>query len=188
MMGRMLLIAALCGVFAPQAALHAQMGAGSMAATASSPAEVFNKLLSDEEKEFVDAADAMPADKFNFAPTAGEFKGVRTYAEEIKHVSEANYGFFHSWNIPNGKSRVDVEKLTSKEEIMQTLRDSFAYAHAAINTITAENAFTPMGADKATRAGVATHAIAHLMDHYGQMVEYLRMNGIVPPASRKPGM
>jgi uncharacterized damage-inducible protein DinB len=184
-------LAAAPGALLTQPAALAQMNSGqmssmgSMSSTASSPAAIFNKLFSDEEKDFVDAADAMPADKFNFAPTSGDFKGVRTYAEEIKHVTEANYGFFHGWNIPNAKSRADIEKLSSKEDIMAALRESFAYAQAAINTITAENAFTPMPGS-GTRAGTATHAIAHLMDHYGQMVEYLRMNSIIPPASRKP--
>src|SRR5258708_10495295 len=60
------------------------------------PAATYGKLLGMLSKEFVDAAEAMPEDKFNFAPpaTAGEFKGVRSFADQVKHVAEANWYFF----------------------------------------------------------------------------------------------
>jgi uncharacterized damage-inducible protein DinB len=189
MMQRMMMLAALCGLLAMPACSGAQMQAGSASSSSVvAPADIYNKLLADQEKEFVDAADAMPADKFNYAPSAGEFKGVRTFAEQIKHVTGANYGFFAKWNLPNMKSPADIDKLSGKPEIMQALRDSFTFAHAAMSTLTAGNAFEPMGGSGGTRIGTATHALAHMMDHYGQMVEYLRMNGIVPPASRKSSM
>ena len=161
---------------------HADMS-GKMVA----PAQDFDKLLSNEEREFVGAAEAMPADKFNFAPATsiGDFAGVRTFAQEIKHVTEVNYGVFHGFGLPGGKSRADVEKLTNRDEILAALKDSFQYAHAGIATITPENAFMTVGASGMTRTDAAIEAIAHPQDHYGQMVEYLRMNGIVPPASRK---
>jgi uncharacterized damage-inducible protein DinB len=161
---------------------------GGAGGTMVAPATVFNKLLDAQEKEFVDAADAMPADKFDYAPTMGEFKGVRSFGSEVKHVAGANYYFFGKWNVPNTKNPDDIDKLAGKAAIIQALRDSFAYERAALNMITAANAFEQMGTGGDTRAGMATHALAHMMDHYGQMVEYLRMNGIVPPASRKPGM
>ncbi len=184
MIKRMMIFAALCGVLVAPAGMQAQASGGAMVA----PATMFNNLLTAQEKEFVDAADAMPSDKFDYAPTAGEFKGVRSFGSQVKHVAGANYYFFAKWNVPNTKNPDDIARLSGKTEIMQALRDSFAYEHAALNTITAANAFEPMGTGGDTRAGMATHALAHMMDHYGQMVEYLRMNGIVPPASRKPGM
>ena len=183
MMQRMMMVAALCGALAAPAALPAQISTpvGSMAA----PADILNKQLAGQEKEFLDAAEAMPEDKYNYAPTAGEFKGVRTFAEQVKHVAESHYYYFSKWGLPNGKNGEDLMKLSSKAEIMQALRDSFAYEHAAFATITPANAFVPMGPRNDTRMGIAIGALAHMMDHYGQMVEYLRMNGIVPPASRK---
>jgi uncharacterized damage-inducible protein DinB len=184
MIQRMMMLAALCGVLGAPVCIQAQASGGAMVA----PAAVFNKLLSAQEKDFVDAADAMPADKFEYAPTMGEFKGVRTFGSEVKHVAGANYYYFGKWGVPNTKSPDDIDKLAGKAEIMQALRDSFAYEHAAFNMITAANAFEPMDKSGETRASLATHALAHMMDHYGQMVEYLRMNGIVPPASRKPAM
>jgi DinB superfamily len=151
------------------------------------PAQIYGHLLSQFEKGFVGAAEAMPEDKFDFAPpaTAGEFKGVRTFAGEIKHVTQANYYFFSGPNVTDAdvKAKGDqLDKLKSKAEIVQALKDSFTQAHAYIDAITPENAFVQTA--NGTRAGMAAMGIAHFMDHYGQMVEYLRMNSIVPPASR----
>jgi len=178
---RLLLFGALCCLMAPAAFTYAQ------APSQANPADVYNRLLGMMEKQIVGAADAMPTDKFNFAPTQGDFKGVRTFGQQVKHLAEANYGFFEGWGIPNAVKDDDIEKLTSKDDIMKALKDSYTYAHAAIGTITAANAFeeTGTGQRKSTKAGLATFCIAHSMDHYGQMVVYLRMNGITPPASRK---
>lgn len=155
--------------------------------TAVAPSEVYGKLLGRLEKEFVDAADAMPEDKYNFAPAAtlGEFKGVRTFGDEVKHVTEANYYFFGGPTMSEADMKAKGEaitKLKTKAEIIQALKDSFTLAHTYIGSITADNAFIMTA--NGTRAGLAAFGIAHLMDHYGQMVEYLRMNSIVPPASR----
>jgi hypothetical protein len=149
------------------------------------PAQIYGKLLSRVEKEFVDAAEAMPADKYDFAPAAtlGEFKGVRTFGEQLKHIAEENYYFFHDPTKPLVDNRADIERLKTKADILKALKDSFALAHAYTDSITPENAF--LMTSNGTRAGMAAFGIAHVMDHYGQMVEYLRMNGIVPPASRK---
>jgi uncharacterized damage-inducible protein DinB len=139
------------------------------------------------EKEFVDAAEAMPTDKFNFAPSVpgGAFDGVRTFAGEVKHVAEANYYFFGgNMSEADGKAKSDaIEKLTSKDDIIKALKDSFVVAHEYIGTITDANAFVMT--KSGTPGGQAAFGIAHLMDHYGQMCVYLRMNGIIPPASRK---
>jgi len=151
------------------------------------PAQVYGRLLSMLESEFVGAAEAMPEDKYNFAPptTAGEFKGVRTFADQVKHVADANYYFFGNPGVSeaDAKAKSDaIKNLKTKAEIVQALKDSFTQAHAYVDGITPENAFVMT--QNGTHAGMAAFGIAHFMDHYGQMVEYLRMNGIVPPASR----
>ena len=158
--------------------------------TAVTPSETYGKLLGMMEKEFVDAAEAMPEDKFDFAPpaTAGDFKGVRSFGAQVKHVADANYYFFGgNMSEADMKAKHDaIEKLTSKAEIVQALKDSLAQAHTYVGGITAENAFVTT--EHGTRGGMAAFGLAHMMDHYGQMVVYLRMNGIVPPASRGGGM
>jgi len=149
------------------------------------PAKVYGNLLSRLEEEFVSAAEAMPEDKYDFAPpvSMGEYKGVRTFAQQIKHVTEANDYFFHDPSKPLVDFRGDIEKLKTKAEIVKALKDSFVTAHAYVDAITPENAFVTLPGGN-TRAGTASLGMAHFMDHYGQLVEYLRMNGIVPPASR----
>jgi uncharacterized damage-inducible protein DinB len=179
-----------CCLLAVTASLATAQGAAKPAepavGTAIPPAQIYDKLLTQMEKEFVSAAEAMPEDKFNFTPTTGEFKGVRSFGEQVKHVAEANAYFFHDPMAPMADTRAEFEKLKTKAEIIKALKDSFAMAHTYVNSITPENAF--IQTKNGTRAGQATFGISHLMDHYGQMVVYLRMNGIVPPASRGSGM
>jgi uncharacterized damage-inducible protein DinB len=154
--------------------------------------KVVDGRVSGVEGEFVSAADAMPEDKYTFVPTSGEFKGVRTFAQQVKHVAAVNYMIAGS--ILEAKPPVDLgsengpDAMTSKADIMNFLKGSFAYLHKAVATINDQNAIgqvkSPFGEGKVTRLGIAMLAAGHCFDHYGQMVVYLRMNGIVPPASR----
>ena len=157
---------------------------------------VLDAQLSSEEREITDAANAMPEDKYSFAPTNGEFKGVRTFAQQVKHVASLNNRFFGAiLDRPAETLDSDFERengpdaIRTKAQIMQYLRDSFALGHKAIDTIDAETAFSsikrPPTPFLKTPAAVVIFDCAHSMDHYGQMVEYLRDNGIVPPASRQ---
>ncbi len=166
---------------------------GQMAAPppAKTPGDAVNAVLTIADGEFVGAADAMPEDKYSFAPTTtGEFKGVRTFAQQVKHVAAVNYIFGAA--ILNEKPPVDVggesgpDSVKSKTEIMQFLKDSFAYLHKAVASINDKNALDEVSlfGMKLSRLSVGTFSTAHPFDHYGQMVEYLRMNGIIPPASR----
>lgn len=191
---RPLLCAVLCTALAVPALLSAQEPATKPAAAPTgpiAPADSLNGLMNALGYEVVGAAEAMPADKYDFAPTQGNFKGVRTFASQVKHLAESNYDFFHGWTVP-GAPAVDsktIEALKTKEEIVKALKDSYTYAHAAIGTLTTDNAWDAADSFlppqfRMTRASAAAFCIAHSMDHYGQMVEYLRMNGIVPPASR----
>ena len=179
-------VLACCLLASNATAVHAQAAAAKPApGTKMSPADTYNKLLSGMEKEFTDLAEAVPESKYGFAPTAGEFKGARTFGAQVKHVAEANYYFFGGDDFDEAKDKAmsdSIEKLTSKADILKALKDSFTKAHSTIGTMTAENAFTTT--KNGTPAGIAASGMAHMMDHYGQMVEYARMNGIVPPASR----
>jgi uncharacterized damage-inducible protein DinB len=162
------------------------------------PSKSFDALLKIYENEMMGAVNAMPADKYSFAPSAAIFvpsqkadymspndKGVRTFGQMVAHVAQSNYYFYGiSWG---SKPDVDVKaigNMTSKEDTVKALADSFAFAHKQIATMTAANAFASLK-DDSTRASMTAFGIAHGFDHYGQLVEYLRMNGIVPPASQK---
>jgi uncharacterized damage-inducible protein DinB len=154
--------------------------------------DILDHTVSNLEQEFVPAAEAMPEDKFGFAPTNGEFKGVRTFAQQIKHVAAVNYELAGA--ILEERPPADIgdeagpASMTAKADIIKYLKDSFAYVHKAVKTINDKNLVetvkSPFGEGRVSRLGLAASVGSHGYDHYGQMVEYLRMNGIVPPASR----
>jgi len=165
----------------------------SLMAADSSPSasEVFDRQLKSTEGEFVPLVEAMPADKFNFAPTVGDFKGVRTFAQQSKHaafviymVSAALLGEKNP--SAGGPDENGPDNLVTKEQIVQYVKDAFAYAHRAVATLTNQNLMQPTEPNgMRTRLESASMLFWHTRDHYGQMVEYVRMNGIVPPASRR---
>jgi hypothetical protein len=156
--------------------------------------EVVNYWVTREENRLVAVADAMPADRYAFAPRHGEFKGVRTFAQQLKHLAADNYilgaGILAEKPPADAGAETGPDSIRTKADIMQYLKDSFAYLHKAVDTIDDSNLpidippISPLPKGSATRLGLAIEALMHTLDHYGQLVEYLRMNGIVPPASR----
>jgi len=145
------------------------------------------------EKQIVEAAEAMPEDKFNFSPESlripgSDYKGVRTFAVQVKHIAASNYFIWSPVTgdkLPEGlKDGNGPENLKTKADILQFLKESFALGHKAAATLTSENMLQPPGSSKSSRLHLAEFGVAHAFNHYGQMVEYLRMNGVVPPASR----
>ena len=156
-------------------------------------AAIVDRQISTVEKLITEAAEAMPENKFNFSPEnlnipGADYKGVRTFAMEVKHVAASNYAL---WSPLTGDrfpkdflGGNGPENLQTKAEIMKFLKDSFALGHKAAGTLTADNMLQPAVPGGSTaRLNRASFAVAHAYDHYGQMVEYLRMNGITPPAS-----
>jgi uncharacterized damage-inducible protein DinB len=146
------------------------------------------------EKLIVSAADAMPADKYTFAPTDGEFKGVRTFGQMVKHLSATNYilaaAALGEEPPADAGDELGPEAVRTKVEILNYLKGSFAYLDKAIEAIGQKTALvrsspiSPLKSTEATRLALVVESLVHAFDHYGQMVEYLRMNGVVPPASR----
>jgi uncharacterized damage-inducible protein DinB len=172
-------------------------GGAKPAAPPPTVASAIDSQVSILEREFVGAAEAMPDDKFNFTPTSlnisgSEYKGVKTFAEEVRHVAATNFMLWAAitGDKPPAGSTEDngPPQLKTKAEIVKYLKDSFALGHKAAKSLTAENAAaqvpSPFGEGQTTKLFCASFAVAHAFDHYGQMVEYLRMNGIIPPASR----
>ena len=156
-------------------------------------ASAIDREISNVEKQIVEVAEAMPEDKYNFSPenlhiTGSDFKGVRTFAVQVKHVATSNYFIWSHLTgdkLPEGLNDGNgPENLKSKADIIKFLKDSFALGHKAAATLTIENMLQTAEGSKSIRLHLATFGVAHAFDHYGQMVEYLRMNGIVPPASR----
>ena len=145
------------------------------------------------EHDAVPLVEAMPADKFAFAPTNGEFKGVRTFAQQAKHMARAIY--MSASTALGEKPPVDIgatengpASVESKEQIVQFLKGAFAYAHKAALSLTAANQTelmkAPWGDGQVAKGSLVSIVAWHSANHYGQMVVYARMNGIVPPSSR----
>jgi DinB family protein len=156
-------------------------------------ASVVDRDISAIEKQVVDAAEAMPEDKFNFTPEnlnipGSDYKGVRSFAVQVKHIATSNYFIWSPLTgekIPEGLNDGNgPANLRTKADIIKFLKDSFALGHRSAATLTADNLLQSPPNSKSTRLRLAEFGVAHAYNHYGQMVEYLRMNGIVPPASR----
>ena len=169
------------------------LGAAAFAADAPTVGQTFDGQFRNAEREIVGLVEAMPADKINFAPTGGEFKGVRTFGQQAKHL--ATYIFMLSSNILDQKPSVDIGKddagpdsVKTKEQIVEYMKAAFAFGHKALQSITEKNEMDEVPASgpgrKMPRIAAANFMMYHNFDHYGQMVVYLRMNGLVPPASQ----
>lgn len=183
------LLTALLGAAAAQ-------GQGAPAATPAPPATVaaaVDAQVARIEKLVVEAAEAMPEEKYGFSPESlkipgSQYDGVRTFGQQVRHIAASNYAYWGpltSDTIPdNFKGGNGPDTLRTKAEIVRFLKDSYALGHRAAASLTPENLLQVAGKGSAVRLQRATQAVAHAYDHYGQMIEYLRMNGIVPPASR----
>jgi len=143
------------------------------------------------ESDFLSLVQAMPEDKYSFVPSAGNFKGARTFAEQVKHVACAQFAFFNQIEgktPPEHCEKGGPNPAKSKPELLKYLQDSFAYGDKVLAAMEEKTLMTPVTGPYAapnTRIGMVSIAVWHLADHYGQIVEYLRMNGIVPPATQQ---
>lgn len=154
-------------------------------------AESISGPLQFTEGNFLGVAEAMPENKYSFVPTAGRFDGVRSFGEQVKHVACAQFAFFNEFE--GKKPPEDCEKgghdpARTKSELIKYLKDSFDYSNRVLATLTAKNALDRVEGPYAgpnTKLGISVVAVWHITDHYGQLVEYLRMNGIVPPMTQK---
>jgi len=169
---------------------------------ASSPPEDVPKSIAESvafsmqfaEGSLVGLAEAMPENKYSFLPTAGKFDDARTFGEQIKHVACAHFAFFNEFE--GKKPPEDCEKgghdpAKTKAELVEYLKSSFDYGNRVLATLTVKNALDRVEGRYAgpnTKLGISVVAVWHITDHYGQLVEYLRMNGIVPPTTQKYGL
>src|SRR5438552_8605714 len=155
-------------------------------------ASAIDREISIVEKELIDAAEAMPEGKFDFSPeklniSGSDYKAVRTFGQQLKHVAASNYLI---WSPITGEKPPDTvndgkgpDNMKAKADIMKYVKDSFAFGHKAVGTLNSSNLVEPIKSGSGrptTRLFLATFAAAHCFEHYGQMIEYLRMNGIVP--------
>src|SRR5262252_484137 len=154
-------------------------------------AESVSGTLQFAEGNFIGLAEAMPEDKYSYVPTVGKFDDVRSFGEQVKHVACAQFAFFNEFE--GKKPADDCEKgghdpAKTKPELIKYLKESFDYSNRVLATPTANNALDRVEGRYAgpnTKLGISVVAVWHITDHYGQLIEYLRLNGIVPPMTQK---
>lgn len=164
---------------------------------AGAPAPTIGKVLDQEirmvQSEVVSLAEAMPADKYDFAPSHGEFKGVRTFSQQMTHIAATIYAVCsvalgEKNPSESGEDENGPASIKGKDAVVKYLKDAFVYAHKAAGSLTDANALemipSPFGEGKVPRMSAVSIVPWHTFDHYGQSVVYARMNGIIPPASR----
>lgn len=176
-------------------ALLVLLSAAGLAAAQTPPttASIMTGQLKTIQGDIVPLVVAMPADKMSFAPKEGTFEKARTFLQQATHVAAVNYAVCSAILAEKnptdmGQNENGPASIQTKDAAVKYLKDSFDYCGKAINTLTAQN-FTelvqsPFGQGKMPKGAAASIAVWHGFDHYGQMVIYARMNGIVPPASR----
>ncbi|MGA8149477.1 MAG: DinB family protein [Terriglobales bacterium] len=124
------------------------------------------------EGQFYSVAEAMPESKYGYIPTAGQFDGVRSFAEQVKHVACANYGFFNEIEgkiPPEGCEKGGPSQAKTKAELLKYLKESFDYGNKVLETIDAKNALDRVEGPYAgpnTKLGIAVAAVWHVADHY----------------------
>ena len=147
--------------------------------------------VTSSEKELVGITEDMPEDKYNFAPTNGEFRGVRNFGKQVKHAAAAiqlaSAAILGDPTPADAADERGPDAAKTKAEILKYLKDSYAYLRKAAAAIDEKNAFepfkSPFGQGLRTRVSLINATLVHSANHYGQMVEYLRMNGIRPRGS-----
>ena len=143
------------------------------------------------EREIVSLAEAMPVDKYDFRPRDGAFAGVRSFGEQVSHLATMIYmtaAIVRQERSPcrPGANNNGPDDRRTKADIVQHLKASIAYARTAgLNESNALDTLTTYFGSQ-SRQEVAAGIAYHSYNHYGQMVVYARMNGIVPPASVPP--
>ncbi len=157
-------------------------------------AEMYAHQVTLVENDVLSLAEAMPADRYEFLPTDGEFEGVRTFGEQVRHLATMIYmtaALVMEEESPHGPGTHNngPDNVQSKDEVIAFLKGSLAYARRAMASLTMENHMEPVGSvfGPSPRVDVAAGIAYHSFNHYGQMVVYARMNGVVPPASVPTG-
>jgi uncharacterized damage-inducible protein DinB len=157
-------------------------------------AESVSGTLQFTEGNFLALAEAMPEEKYSYIPTTGKFDDARSFGEQVKHVACAQFAFFNEFEgkkPPDDCEKGGHDPAKTKAELIKYLKASFDYGNGVLATLTAKNALDRVEgryAGPSTKLGISVVAVWHITDHYGQLVEYLRLNGIVPPFTQRYGI
>jgi uncharacterized damage-inducible protein DinB len=139
------------------------------------------------QQQIVQIADAMPEDKWGFKPTPAQ----RSYGEQVMHIVQTDLALLTTLGASTPAPNIN-KGATSKADVMAALRQSFEYGSAVAKEFGTDQQWLeriksmPFLGPTTSRARVINFSMSHSQDIYGQMAVYLRLNGIVPPASQRP--
>jgi uncharacterized damage-inducible protein DinB len=159
----------------------AQTGAGSPAGAANPIVSSSKVFYQNAKQDILRSADKVSEDKYSFRPT----DSVRTYGQVLAHVADGQYEF--CGGAAGKQDEKNVEQTTkTKADIVAALKTAFAYCDAIYAGMTDSKAvelIPSFGGAKITRLSMLDFNVAHTMEHYGNLVTYMRIQGIVPPSS-----
>lgn len=146
--------------------------------------EVSKRIFNVSKTDILASADKIPADMWTFQPT----KEVRTIAQMFGHIADGQYEFCGAIVEGKGVNKGIEKARTTKAELVPALKEAFAYCDSAYAKLTDANAadLVDFFGSKITKLGVMDFNTAHNMEHYGNLVTYMRIQGIVPPSSEPP--
>ncbi len=155
---------------------------------------MFDDQLTLVEREVLELAEAMPADRYDFVPPGDGFRDARTFGEQVRHTATMIYmtaALVRQERSPYGPGvhNNGPDGIETKDESLSFLKEAFAYARRAVAELSEANAFDPIGSAFGTmpKSAVAAGIAFHSFNHYGQMVVYARLSGVRPPASVPTG-
>ena len=162
-------------------------GAGYGDALSTSLAASAKAMHATMRQNLAGAAEAMPADEYAFSPT----KDVRTFAQLLGHVINANFFFCAQAAGDKPPSSTNYEQTTDKDALVKALRESLAYCDKIYTGTTDANFMQiikllgPGAGKDATRGSVLVFNTTHNNEHYGNIVVYMRLKGHVPPSTAR---
>ena len=139
---------AAASAYAQAAKSSPAAGASASPSTPPTIASSIDREISIVEKEVLEAAEAMPEDKFDFSPEklnlpGSDYKGVRTFGEQLKHIAASNYLI---WSPITGEKPPDTvndgkgpDNMKAKAEIIKYVKQSFAFGHKSVATLNSSN-------------------------------------------------
>jgi len=164
--------------------LFALVGKASAQTSAPDASTPFKSYYNNTKQNLVAAAEKMPAEHFSFKPTSD----VRTFAEIFGHIVDTNYWACAGLRGEANPNKDDLEHtLKTKDEVVKAVKASFDYCDAAIKNLTAASLQETFknGSRDVPKTSPLLLLIAHSQEHYGNIVTYMRMKGLVPPSSEQ---
>ncbi len=134
-------------------------------------------------RNVVEAAEKMPDADFAFQPS----KDVRTFAGFVGHVANSAYGYCARAKGEANPNKEDFEKVTGKAALVAGIKAATAYCDAVYKAMTDASLsdMVAMGQSQQPRGQILVQNISHTNEHYGNLVTYMRLKGLVPPSTER---